>query len=340
MGQSHNMLRHPDMPAEVFRDLWVTLKAGRPWSGVIKNRCKNGDHYWVRATVTALPGGAGYLSVRTEASRADIQRAEVLYARPHLHLDGRQASAVGLVRLAGVLQPARTACVALLGNICRFAALMLLGAGVAQYGQRELENQLRDYIQHDQARLLAYGRMYAQGLQTGQAIRNIILNPKNPKAYENLAAAEKAFDAALAKAEGLVASPAEGDTLKQIQGLWSMDRQLKSQLSTLAREGDTAGAIDRLNKEETPVWRSLKDVLLRQGEASRQQSETTALRTLGGAAEQRRLGLGLTAFVMLAACDVRRHDQLPGPQHATHARTSAWDCGEWRSLRAPAHQHV
>ncbi|MBK9218039.1 MAG: methyl-accepting chemotaxis protein [Uliginosibacterium sp.] len=300
IGLPHNMLRHPDMSAEVFRDLWVTLKAGRPWSGVIKNRCKNGDHYWVRATTTALPGGAGYLSVRTEASRADIQRAEVLYARPRLRLDGGRRRPSGLFGwLVSFSRRVRLAW-RFWATFAVFAALMLLGAGVAQYGQRELENQLRDYIQHDQARLLAYGQMYAQGLQTGQAIRNIILDPKNPKAYENLAAAEKAFDAALAKAEGLVASPAEGDTLKQIQGLWSKDRQLKSQLSTLARDGDTAGAIDRLNKEETPVWRSLKDVLLRQGEASRQQSETTALRTLGGAAEQRRLGLGLTAFAMLA----------------------------------------
>lgn len=154
MGQSHNMLRHPDMPAEVFRDLWVTLKAGRPWSGVIKNRCKNGDHYWVRATVTALPGGAGYLSVRTEASRADIQRAEVLYARPHLHLDGGRRRPSGLLGwLVSFNRRVRLAW-RFWATFAVFAALMLLGAGVAQYGQRELENQLRDYIQHDQARLL------------------------------------------------------------------------------------------------------------------------------------------------------------------------------------------
>ncbi len=44
IGQPHNMVRHPDMPAEAFRDLWDTLKHGRPWSGLVKNRCKNGDH--------------------------------------------------------------------------------------------------------------------------------------------------------------------------------------------------------------------------------------------------------------------------------------------------------
>lgn len=57
MGQPHNIVRHPDMPPEAFRDLWATLKAGRPWQGLVKNRRKDGDHYWVKATATPKPGG-------------------------------------------------------------------------------------------------------------------------------------------------------------------------------------------------------------------------------------------------------------------------------------------
>ena len=49
IGQPHNIVRHPDMPAAAFADLWATLKANRPWTGMVKNRCKNGDHYWVEA---------------------------------------------------------------------------------------------------------------------------------------------------------------------------------------------------------------------------------------------------------------------------------------------------
>jgi methyl-accepting chemotaxis protein len=45
IGAEHNIVRHPDMPPEAFQDMWVSLKAGRPWTGVVKNRCKNGDHY-------------------------------------------------------------------------------------------------------------------------------------------------------------------------------------------------------------------------------------------------------------------------------------------------------
>lgn len=84
LGQPHNLIRHPDIPPEVFRDLWTTIQSGKPWSGVVKNRRKNGDHYWVMANVTPLSdenGLTGYMSVRTEASRKQIAEAEALFVR-------------------------------------------------------------------------------------------------------------------------------------------------------------------------------------------------------------------------------------------------------------------
>ena len=78
VGQPHNILRHPEMPGEAFRDLWSTVKSGRPWTGVVKNRCKNGDHYWIRATVTPRPDG-GYTSVRVKATRAEVSACDALY---------------------------------------------------------------------------------------------------------------------------------------------------------------------------------------------------------------------------------------------------------------------
>lgn len=84
VGQPHNLIRHPDMPAEAFRDMWATLQAGRPWTGLVKNRRKNGDHYWVRANVTpVLEGGRvnGYMSVRTAVTRDESAAAQDLYAR-------------------------------------------------------------------------------------------------------------------------------------------------------------------------------------------------------------------------------------------------------------------
>lgn len=81
IGRPHNLVRHPDMPQEAFRDLWDTLKVGRPWSGIVKNRRKDGDHYWVRAYASPLSDGTGYVSVRVAASRQEANAAEQLYAR-------------------------------------------------------------------------------------------------------------------------------------------------------------------------------------------------------------------------------------------------------------------
>lgn len=82
MGQPHNVVRHPDMPREAFADMWATLKAGQSWTALVKNRRKNGDHYWVRANATpVLRAGrcVGYMSVRTKPARAEIAAAEGLY---------------------------------------------------------------------------------------------------------------------------------------------------------------------------------------------------------------------------------------------------------------------
>jgi aerotaxis receptor len=84
LGQPHNMIRHPDMPAEAFRDMWDTVQSGLPWTGIVKNRRKNGDHYWVRANATPMMDGdriTGYLSVRTVPSVAEIDASQALYDR-------------------------------------------------------------------------------------------------------------------------------------------------------------------------------------------------------------------------------------------------------------------
>ena len=47
IGSAHNMVRHPDMPEAVFAHMWSYLKAGKSWMGIVKNRCKSGDFYWV-----------------------------------------------------------------------------------------------------------------------------------------------------------------------------------------------------------------------------------------------------------------------------------------------------
>ena len=82
IGKNHNVVRHPDMLPGAFAWLWETIKEGRPWRGIVKNRCKNGNFYWVDALVVpVLKNGQpiGYMSVRTEPTREQIAEAEALY---------------------------------------------------------------------------------------------------------------------------------------------------------------------------------------------------------------------------------------------------------------------
>ena len=84
LQQPHNRVRHPDMPEAAFADMWQTLQADRSWMGVVKNRCKNGDHYWVSAFATPVSRGGRvveYQSVRTRATPEQITAADTLYAQ-------------------------------------------------------------------------------------------------------------------------------------------------------------------------------------------------------------------------------------------------------------------
>ena len=81
-GQPHNLVRHPDMPKAAFADMWYTLQQGEPWSGIVKNRRKNGDHYWVRANAVPMVRRGqvtGYMSIRTKATAEEIAAVEPLY---------------------------------------------------------------------------------------------------------------------------------------------------------------------------------------------------------------------------------------------------------------------
>jgi methyl-accepting chemotaxis protein len=84
IGAPQNTVRHPDMPAEAFADLWKTIKAGVRWRGLVKNRCKNGDYYWVLANVSALYENnqhVGYISVRSKPSATQVAMADAGYQR-------------------------------------------------------------------------------------------------------------------------------------------------------------------------------------------------------------------------------------------------------------------
>ncbi|OMU76984.1 methyl-accepting chemotaxis protein [Burkholderia pseudomallei] len=107
VGAPHNVVRHPDMPRDAFADMWATLKRGEPWTALVKNRRKNGDHYWVRANaVPVIRGGQtqGYMSVRTKPARAETAAADALYRDFREGRAGSRRFHKGLIVRTGLLR--------------------------------------------------------------------------------------------------------------------------------------------------------------------------------------------------------------------------------------------
>ncbi|MCS6970202.1 MAG: methyl-accepting chemotaxis protein [Planctomycetes bacterium] len=159
LGSPHNIVRHPDMPAAAFADLWATIQAGRTWVGMVKNRCKNGDHYWVRATVSPQYAEGrllGYISIRSKPSREEVAAAEALYARMR---------AGARIRLRGgsrAPQPLLAALLSLRGRVLTLAAAgLLFFLGSIAAGWWALERVERDLLSIYEERLVPLGRVGA-----------------------------------------------------------------------------------------------------------------------------------------------------------------------------------
>lgn len=158
IGQNHNLVRHSDMPPQAFAMLWQHLQAGRPWMGLVKNRCKNGDHYWVSAYVTPVTENGkvvGYESVRSCPNRADVARAERLYQRlragkrlstwsDQLPLLALTLALLSTVLLSGWINP-------FVGQLATLLALPLLAAFSFLQQRRQLrllEHELTGSFMH------------------------------------------------------------------------------------------------------------------------------------------------------------------------------------------------
>ena len=128
IGESHNIVRHPDMPPEAFEDLWRTVEAGHPWKGLVKNRSKHGDYYWVDAYVTPLMENGkaiGYMSVRSAPDKQQCQQAEQLYAEIRA-----QRSACPVTRQPYTLSIQQMLLLAMLPPIVALLAQFILPDGI------------------------------------------------------------------------------------------------------------------------------------------------------------------------------------------------------------------
>jgi aerotaxis receptor len=156
VGAPHNLVRHPDMPAQAFANLWATIKAGRPWEGLVKNRTKSGDFYWVRTNVApTIEDGkvTGYISIRSKPSRDQVKVAELAYAA----IGNGSARHIGLsdgelVNL-GIRARIREFCHSMSGRLTAVAVAALLAMLTIGWlgfaGMAASNAALRDVYDHD-----------------------------------------------------------------------------------------------------------------------------------------------------------------------------------------------
>ncbi|MHA6963879.1 methyl-accepting chemotaxis protein [Zobellella denitrificans] len=271
LGQPHNIIRHPDMPEAAFAHLWQTLKAGRSWMGLVKNRCKNGDHYWVNAYVTPIQKNGQtveYQSVRTRPEPEQVRAAERLYARlqsgkplprARLGLGTRLALAnggllamavLGLAALLG-LPWAPVLAVALLGGAaCGLLNLVLLGP------LRRLAARARHYADNPLGQLAYAGRSDELGqidfaLQMAQAEAGAVLG-RLSDAAERLGSHSRHLHDELIHCDGLT-SRQQADT----EQIAAAINEMAASIQEVASSAQRAAVAAELADQDTDSGRQL-----------------------------------------------------------------------------------
>ncbi len=244
LGSPHNILRHPDMPKEAFNNLWNTIRAGRSWNGIVKNRRSNGDHYWVIANVTPIMDGGrieGYISIRSPATREQIRFAENAYSvirkggATFFKLDDGQIVPNSLydrfIRLFSSLSRQMAIGLAIL------IGMMTVAASVALYGLKTANDAISTIHGRGLVHLIAERNSFQDAVQ--EANLGLTEVRKAGVASGRAAAVEKAADSAEAAGRAYTAlqSPANvaGRSPGNIQGLVKELRDIAADL----RRGDS-----------------------------------------------------------------------------------------------------
>ncbi|MFA7243459.1 MAG: methyl-accepting chemotaxis protein [Sulfuricellaceae bacterium] len=176
IGKNHNIVRHPDMPPQAFAWLWDTVNAGHPWRGIVKNRSKNGNHYWVDAFVVPVRQEGktvGYMSVRSEPTRAQVLGAEALYKQLN---ESKAPIKTGGGFFASLSIKTR------LALIMAFMAVMMLVSGVVgMVALSKANDTIRTVYQDRMVPTGIIGRiMLLMNDNRGQVMLALQHNPENP----------------------------------------------------------------------------------------------------------------------------------------------------------------
>ncbi len=184
-------------------------------------------------------------------------------------------------------------------------ALFLVSTVVSYQALNRAKTEFTHFITQDQRVLLNYTELYANGLQMGQALRNIILDPANPKAYENFDKAAGTMDTLLAETRTLLGADTGGaETLAKVAEARTRQTGLQQQIQSLVRAGDLDAAVELLNKSETPVWREMRQGLLDLIKAQKETIEASEAAMQASTANAQRISLILTAVAVLVGLGI------------------------------------
>ncbi|MEF8708916.1 MAG: HAMP domain-containing methyl-accepting chemotaxis protein [Candidatus Accumulibacter propinquus] len=179
--------------------------------------------------------------------------------------------------------------------------LLIVAAGTAIFGMDRTSKRFVDFVDRDQAALLADTEMYAQGLQMGQALRNIQLDASNRRAYDNLDKAAAEFAAAMGRAQNLVGDHQQRrEVLRQLAELREKQRGIHERVVGMVSAGEFDAARALTNADETPTWRAMRELLLKEIEATKVAAGAakTAVVTDARAAERLAVGLAIAAVLL------------------------------------------
>jgi methyl-accepting chemotaxis protein len=178
-------------------------------------------------------------------------------------------------------------------------ALLLAAVGVSLFGMVSIKDRFKLYVDNDQEVSNAVSDLYAQGLQMGQALRNIVLDPANKRAYENLDKAAEDFQKSHDKASKLSAdSPQTTTALRQIAESRAKQATIQRQVSELAST-DQKGAMEILNKSETPVWRDMRKTILELRQAESIEADETKVAMIVYSEKMLFSSLGISMFALV-----------------------------------------
>lgn len=300
-GQSHNLVRHPDMPSAVFAEMWKVLRSGKPWQGLVKNRCKNGDFYWVDACVVPIRRNEqtiGYMSVRQRADPQAVAAIEKVYASMH---SGALPRVWKLPAWLGIRFGMRAG--------TAFVALLMLAGGALGIGGLQLADAAFARMYHQQFEpAMAVGQIEAKFhairanmLQAQLAQRASPSPSPNPSALSQMAQLQDHYDEIdeifeQLQASQLAASPAHAPLMQALKNYTTQARLL------LAHNSQAEGTQARLAAVQQPLLAlehkaSLTAQALRQSLAHAAQQEFSA--TLERNARIRHLALAGIALGLL-----------------------------------------